>query len=75
MRTVRLIEVADGMEAEMVCALVREDGVRCACRQTGSQSVISPGVGMAGRQEVLVAEEGLAQAHVILAAPIDGEAA
>jgi hypothetical protein len=72
METVRLIEVADGMEAEMICALLREHGVRCAYRQAGFQSVISPGAGMAGRQEVLVAQEDLKRAHEILAAPIDG---
>jgi hypothetical protein len=74
MGTVRLVEVADGMEAEIGCALLRENGVRCAYRPAGFQSVISPGVGMAGRQEVLVAEKDLERAREILAAPSDGEA-
>lgn len=70
-----LIEVADGMEAGMICAPLCENGVRCAYREAGFESVISPGVGMAGRQEVLVADEDQERAREILAAPIDGDAA
>jgi hypothetical protein len=59
---VRLTVVPGLPEAEVVCALLRGEGIRCAFRATH----VAAGVSV--WQEVLVAEEDLAAAQAVLAA-------
>lgn len=64
----RLTLVADALEAEMVCGLLREEGIRCAHRITdhafgAGGEVASAG---AGTREVLVSDAQLDAARDLL---------
>jgi hypothetical protein len=61
--------VADELQAEAVCGLLRSNGIRCGYRKTNSAAAVSAfGTGglIAGPTEVLVAEEDLAAARELL---------
>jgi hypothetical protein len=79
MTLVRLTTVEDGMEAEMICALLREYEVRCAVAGSLGPTAAARGiVGSAMRAvqgdlaptDVLVHEDDLELAQQVLAAPI-----
>jgi hypothetical protein len=71
--TVRLKMAADESEAEVVCGLLRSEGIRCFHRPVDySAHLAIPGPG--GWREVLVNEEDVAQARELLdsaTAPVD----
>jgi hypothetical protein len=85
MGLVRLTTCADGVETEMVCALLRGYGLRCASVSSGVPGTgATLGVlvgGMAafvsgdrfGPHDVMVNEEDIELAREILAAPIQEE--
>ena len=85
MGLVRLMRAENGMEAEMVCALLREYGVRCVAGGidfpggTGLGGLMSAGRSLAqdqfGPKLVLVHEDDLALAQQVLAAPIEDDEA
>ena len=64
---VRLTVVADGMEAEIVCGLLRSSGIACNQRQTDIAVGAWDAVGAGGPREVLVAPGDLEEARRILA--------
>jgi hypothetical protein len=68
MGTVTLTVAADEMEAEMVCGLLRSNGIECSYRSTGASlgAGAAGALGMAGPTEVLVAEEDLEAARALL---------
>jgi Putative prokaryotic signal transducing protein len=75
----------DGVESEMVCALLRGYGIKCASVPanvpgTSIGALIGGAIGRVSgdqfaRHDVLVNEEDLERAREILAAPIDEESA
>ena len=64
MDSVRLTVVGSEMEADIVCGLLRTEGIPCGHRETDFGSVVFPG----GPREILVAGEDLARARELLAA-------
>ena len=72
MASVKLTVVADEMEAEILCGLLRANGLTCTYRRTDVSAAIGTygaGRAMAGPTEVLVNEEDLAAARKLLARP------
>jgi hypothetical protein len=64
-----LTVVGDEMEAEVLCGLLRANGIRCAYRKSNTAAAISAlaaGGPIAGPTEVLVAEADLAAAQALL---------
>lgn len=64
---VRLIAVADEIEAEMVCDLLRSAGVECGHRVTEARDSPLHGVASDGPQEVIVHRADLDAARAVLA--------
>jgi hypothetical protein len=66
---VRLTVVADEVEAELLCGLLRTNGIACSFRRTDVAAAIgaySGGFAMAGPTEVLVNREDLDAARRLL---------
>jgi hypothetical protein len=55
-------------EAELLCALLRTEGIDCDHRSTNMSAGAMDGLPGAGPREIVVAEDGLARALEILAA-------
>jgi Putative prokaryotic signal transducing protein len=64
---VRLTTVADEIEAEMVCDLLRSAGLGCGHRATEAADSPLHGVTADGPQEVLVNRDDLDAARAVLA--------
>ena len=72
MDAVRLTVVSNEMEAEMLCGLLRSNGIACNHRKTDSAGAIGAetgGFAMAGPTEVLVHERDLEAARALLENP------
>jgi hypothetical protein len=64
-----LTVVADEMEAEALCGMLRANGIACSYRRTDTSAAIGTyggGFAIAGPTEVLVAEEQLEEARKLL---------
>jgi hypothetical protein len=70
MSVVRLTVVGNQMEAEVVCGMLRADGIACEYRRTDFAQAFGGGLSMGGPIEVLVEEHQLAEAEKLL--PRDG---
>lgn len=69
MDAVKLTVVGNEMEAEMLCGLLRSNGIECTYRKTDTAAAISAesgGFAMAGPTEVLVHEHDLEVARRLL---------
>ena len=69
MDAVRLTVVSNEMEAEMLCGLLRSNGITCNYRKSDPAAAISAesgGFAMAGPTEVLVHERDLEAARRLL---------
>ena len=64
----RLITVADAVEAEVLCGLLRTAGIRCGHRPTPEEDSLVDNFGSGGPHEIRVPEEQLADAQAVLAA-------
>jgi hypothetical protein len=65
----RVIVVASGLEAEMVCALLRTEGIECLARQT-DEAVEAWQLGAGGPHEVVVVrDEDLPRARELASRP------
>ena len=67
---VRLTVVPDEMQAEVVCGLLRANGVACSYRKTdmaGAIGTYGGGYAIAGPTEILVDEGDLDEARKLLA--------
>lgn len=67
-----LTVVGDEMEAEMICGLLRANGIECFHRRTDPASAISAfavGNSMAGPTEIVVNERDLEAARKLLPEP------
>ena len=53
---VKLTVVGDEMEAEMLCSLLRSQGIACSYRKTDVARAIGAGFSMGGPREILVHE-------------------
>ena len=67
--TVVLTVVSGEPEAEIVCGLLRSEGIECAFRDTEQIDTSLEDFIAAGAQEILVRETDLAAAKELLAAP------
>jgi hypothetical protein len=65
---VPLTIVPNEAEAELLCALLRTEGIACDHRQTNFSAGAMDGMPSGGPREVVVAEESLERAQEILAA-------
>jgi hypothetical protein len=66
---VPLTVVADEIEAETVCGLLRSNGIRCSYRSSGSSAglgALGGGFAIAGRLEVLVEDVDVEAARELL---------
>jgi putative signal transducing protein len=68
---VRLMVVADSMEADVICGLLRTEGIACDHRHTDMGAGAGDAIGTAGPREILVRSEDLARAQELVAAPGD----
>ena len=59
--------VSNEIEAEMVCGLLRSNGIQCGHRKSDVAQAIGEGPSMAGPTEVFVAQEDLEAARRVLA--------
>ncbi len=69
MDPVKLTVVSNEMEAEIVCGLLRENGIQCAMRKSdraGAFSALSGGFAVDGAIEIVVHEQDLAAARELL---------
>lgn len=69
MAGVTLTVVADEMEAEALCGMLRASGITCSYRRTDTSAAIGTyggGFAIAGPTEVLVAEGQLEEARKLL---------
>ena len=68
MPTTTLTVVGDEMEAEVLCGLLRANGIRCAYRKSNRAAAIAGASGwsIAGPTDVLVGEDDLAAAQALL---------
>ena len=69
MRVVTLTVVADEMEAEALCGLLRTSGIKCAYRRSDRSAAVGTyggGFAIAGPTEVLVDEDDLSAARKLL---------
>ncbi len=67
MAEVTLTVVANQIEAEMLCGMLRTNGIACAYRRTNlAAGMADAGPGMAGPQEVLVDESQFDEARALL---------
>jgi len=70
MSAVTLTVVGDEMEAEIVCGMLRANGIKCAYRRTNMSAgagTYGGGFAIAGPTEVLVDEDDLDAARKLLA--------
>jgi Putative prokaryotic signal transducing protein len=66
---VRLTVVANEMEAEMLCGLLRANGIACMSQRTNlAAGMADAGTSMAGPREILVEEDQLDAARQLLPA-------
>ena len=66
---VRLTVVGDDLQAEVICGLLRNDGIRCMHRKIGLGAAInaeSGGATIGGPTEILVDEQNLEAAKKLL---------
>ena len=70
--TVVLTVVSSATEADLVCGLLRSEGIDCAYRDTEEIDTSLEDFIAAGTQEVLVREADLEAAKELLAAPEAG---
>lgn len=63
---VRLTTVHDDLEAEMLCARLRQEGIQCAQRQTDWSSAVARGLPSGLPSEVLVRAGDLVKAQDVL---------
>lgn len=68
MSLVHLTVVPNAAEAEILCALLRTEGIECDHRPTNLGVGSMDGMPGGGPREVVVAEESLARAQELLAA-------
>jgi hypothetical protein len=61
--------VADSMEADVICGLLRTEGIACDHRQTDMGAGAGDAVGSVGPREILVRSEDLARAQELVATP------
>lgn len=61
--------VATEPEAELLCSLLRSEGIRCTYRLSNYGAGASDGMPVGGPQEVLVRSEDLASAREVLRKP------
>jgi hypothetical protein len=66
---VRLMVVADSMEADVICGLLRTEGIACDHRHTDMGAGAGDAVGSGGPREILVRSEDLARAQELVAPP------
>ena len=66
-RATKLTVVSNEIGAEMVCGLLRSNGIHCGHRKSDFAQAIGEGPSMAGPTEVFVAEEDLKAARRVLA--------
>ena len=64
---VRLMVVGDSMEAEIICGLLRTEGIACDHRQTDTGAGAGDAVGANGPREILVAQDSLESARQLVA--------
>ena len=67
MNVVRLMVVGDSMEAEMICGLLRTEGIACDHRQTDVGAGAGDAVGDSGPREIRVAQDDLENARQLVA--------
>jgi hypothetical protein len=65
---VRLTTVENEIEAEILCGMLRAEGIQCGHRPTNYSADQSLGGGLGGLREVLVDEADLEQARKLLPA-------
>lgn len=63
---VEVTSVADEIEADLVCGLLRSAGIECGFRPSGATDAPFGGV-LAGRFEVLVHEDDVERARAVIA--------
>ena len=63
---VQLTVVSSQTEADIICSLLRENGIACGDRATGMSTYGTAGFG--GWREILVGEDQLEEAQALLAA-------
>ena len=68
---VRLMVVADSMEADVICGLLRTEGIACDHRHTDMGAGAGDAIGTAGPREILVRSEDLARAQELVASQGD----
>lgn len=68
MSLVHLTVVPNESEAEILCALLRTEGIECDQRSTNLSVGMMDGMPGGGPREVVVAEQSLARAQELLAA-------
>jgi hypothetical protein len=68
MALIRLTVVPNATEAEILCALLRTEGIECDHRATNVGVGSMDGMPGGGPREVVVAEESLARAQELLEA-------
>jgi hypothetical protein len=66
--TVRLTIAGDESEAELICGLLRAEGIRCFHRGTDLTAHLMPSLASGGWREVLVNEGDLQRARELLEA-------
>lgn len=66
MNVVRLMVVGDSMEAEMICGLLRTEGIACDHRQTDVGAGAGDAVGDSGPREIRVAQDDLENARQLV---------
>lgn len=64
---VRLVVVGDGLEAEVICGLLRTGGIKCNHRQLDTGIGAWEAVGIGGPREVLVERVDLEAAREVVA--------
>jgi Putative prokaryotic signal transducing protein len=69
---VHLTVVPTEAEADLLCALLRTEGIDCEDRPTNMAVGAMDGLPGGGPREIVVDEDGLARAREILAASRDG---
>jgi len=62
----RLTVVSNEIEAEVVCGILRENGIGCSYRATDTAAAGKEGVGMGGPTEIVVNEADLEAARKLL---------
>jgi sugar/nucleoside kinase (ribokinase family) len=66
MNGVRLMVVGNSMEAEMICGLLRTEGIACDHRHTDVGAGAGDAVGDSGPREILVARDDLENARELV---------